>query len=349
MHHWDHMVLPKDPAINPAGIGMALDPVWNLLRLYDIPAIVDADGKPVRFNTREEFWQSPDMEPRARATFFFSGMTEPASGQVFDFQGGVYKSFPGLAADATADTDNRSQNDYTQQWRITGTRALEEVNINGEMVRVTGKHGTTPDDEGPTESGFVIRKYVSNSTARGEAGNPLSIQSFKVLRYGEVLMNAAEAAYELGLEKGDAGLKAEAFEYIAQIRERAGAKPYTMKDAPIDLGMLPIEEGGLGYIDIPVDENLQFIRDERARELAFENHHIFDMIRWRVAYPAYQDSKYRLRSCMPYYVLDEDKWIFLSEVVGQNRAVSFNRNNYYRQIPGGVIERNGLVKENDVY
>ena len=52
------------------------------------------------------------MEPRCRANFFFPGMTDNVSGQVIDIQGGVYTSYPGTAADGTAEVGN-SVNDYT--------------------------------------------------------------------------------------------------------------------------------------------------------------------------------------------------------------------------------------------
>lgn len=41
----------------------------------------------------------------------------------------------------------------------------------------------------------------------------------------------------------------------------------------------------------PVDENLQYIRDERARELCFENLRIYDLRRWRVADIDFMDGK----------------------------------------------------------
>ena len=70
----------------------------------------------------------------------------------------------------------------------------------------------------------------------GERGLYRSSTPFKVFRYAEVLLNRAEALYELGLLKGDESLKAEAFVYINQVRERAGARPYTMVSAPVDVG-----------------------------------------------------------------------------------------------------------------
>ncbi|MDE8697900.1 RagB/SusD family nutrient uptake outer membrane protein, partial [Bacteroides cellulosilyticus] len=96
-----------------------------------------------------------------------------------------------------------------------------------------------------------------------------SSQSRKGFRNCEVLLNRAEAAYELGLETGDDKLKAEALTYVNEVRARAGATLHQMVNNPEDLGM---EKFGF-----PVDENLQYIRDVRARELCFEYLRIYDL------------------------------------------------------------------------
>jgi hypothetical protein len=350
-HSWDSQVLPYGDKLSTSG-GCTMEPAWNLVSLYEHPAIVDADGNPVRFDSPDDFWNSPEMEPRARGTVYFSGMTEVASGTKLDFQAGVYLNYPGAAADGTSDNPD-STNEYTGsenngRRKVSNSSLGWSMEINGESVQVTGAHGVVRGgDEGGTQTGMAIRKYVDNSpTAIRELHS--SVTPWKVLRYGEVLMNCAEAAYELGLETGNEALKQEAFGYIAQIRDRAGATPYEMKSAPADLGMTSVEEGGLGYM-IPIDENLQFIRDERARELAFENHRIFDMKRWRVADLQFRDNYY-IRALMLYKVLDEGKWIFLAEVDPQDsRTVNFGIGNYYRQIPGGAIERNPNLIPNDNY
>jgi hypothetical protein len=202
--------------------------------------------------------------------------------------------------------------------------------------------------EGRTNTGIVVRKYVSmNSSARGLHR---SETSWKTIRYAEVLLNRAEAAYELGLETNNAALKTEAFTYIAQIRDRAGAKPYQMKSNPKEIGALAVEEGGRGY-DFSVDENLQYIRDERARELALENHRIYDLIRWRVADKEHpQVGGFKPHFLRTYRVLNENKWIFLPELnYGNGRALTFPVRRYYNQIPGGVKDKNDLIILNDGY
>lgn len=135
-------------------------------------------------------------------------------------------------------------------------------------------------------------------------------------------------------------MKQEAIAIVNELRDRAGARLYTMVSSPADLGT--------EVYGFPIDENLQFIRDERARELCYENHRLFDLRRWRVADVMFQDGV-KVHTLSAYYVVDEDKWIFLSEEPVENRKQNFYKRWYYEQIPGGEIGKNDLLIRNDGY
>lgn len=339
-HCWDVMTLPLGTGLSGA-VGCAIQPTWELMSLYEHPAIIDEDGKPVRFDDMNDFWDTDEMEPRARATFFFSGMVEPLTGIALDQQAGVYKAYPGTAADGTAESV-RSVSDYTDMYRVRAQEPSTYQDVDSYTnVKINGPYGMADGkgDEGYGYTGAFIRKYVaSDASTRKEL--MLCKQSFKVFRYGEILLNWAEAAYELGDLTFNTSLMEEAIEHINELRDRAGATRYTYKPSPLDLGT--------AVYGFKVDENLQFIRDERARELAFENQRIFDIRRWRVADQMFLDSKFsHTLSC--YYVLNEGKYIFLNEVDGQGRKVSFDKRNYYEQIPGGEIGKNPNLIRNDGY
>lgn len=340
-HCWDVMVLPLGNGLSSA-VGCAIQPTWELMSLYEHPAIIDEDGKPVRFDNMNDFWQSPEMEPRARATFFFSGMTEPLSGEVLDQQAGVYISYPGTAADGCAESV-RSTSEYTDAWRVRAEQPSTYRDVSGYTnVKINGPYGMADGrgDEGYGYTGAFIRKYVSTTDKTGRQDLMYCKSPFKVFRYGEILCNWAEALYELGEMTSNTAMMQEAIDHINQLRQRAGATSYTYKASPIDVGT--------AVYGFKIDENLQFIRDERARELAFENHRIFDIRRWRVADQMFIDGKYsHTLSC--YYVLDEGKYIFLNEVDGQGRKVNFDKRNYYEQIPGGEIAKNPNLVRNDGY
>lgn len=343
-HSWDSMVLPLGTGL-ASDVGSALHPAWDLIRLYQMPAIAEenqnGDLVPVRFNSLNDLWQSSEMEPRARGTFFFSGMTELASGEVMDLQAGVYSRFPGTVADATADAQT---NNYMEQYRTRANANSGEIirqTVDGvPNVKINGLYGLSLSggDEGRSLTGAFIRKYVKPNATAGERGLYRSSVPFKVFRYAEVLLNRAEALYELGLLNSNESQKAEAFTYINEVRARAGARAYTMVAAPQDVG------GEINALYV-IDENLQFIRDERARELAFENHRFFDLRRWRVLHSKMENFYHR--GLMGYYVVNEGKYIFLNDREKENRGLSYNRANYYQQIPGGQINRNPKLIRND--
>ncbi len=100
------------------------------------------------------------------------------------------------------------------------------------------------------KSGFLTRKRINESIKL-----PFSNEDetdFIVFRMGEMYLNAAEAAFYIG------GMDAQALSLINDIRARAG---------------MPSKAA------ITVD----VIRNERAVELAFEEHRYWDLRRWRTA------------------------------------------------------------------
>jgi hypothetical protein len=120
--------------------------------------------------------------------------------------------------------------------------------------------------DGPIEdwnggySGYYLRKFIDPAVVHEYAaagGNQEAPWHF--FRYGEILLNYAEACIELGLED-EAKLK------INMLRERAGMPDIT------DVGQNLINR----------------YQNERRIELAFEQHRYFDVRRWMIA-PAVLD------------------------------------------------------------
>ena len=333
---YDDMVLPKGTGMAQS-VGAAIHATWDLVSLYETPAIVDADGYPVRFDSYDDFWNTDEMEPRCRANFFFSGMVEPVSGTKLDIQQGVFTTLAAKAADLTPEDNNFVAPNCI---KLQDPGKTQDVGGFGN-VKITGANGIKRNgDEGFSTTGIFVRKYMNYKADPATRQLHQSTQSWKVFRYGEILMDWAEAAYELGLETGNDALKAEAFEHVNEIRDRAGAHRHEMVASPADIG-----EELYGF---PLDENLQYIRDERRRELCIENQGEWDQRRWRTAHSILA-SNYWPRTLMPYKVLNEDKYIFLNEVEVYGRRLSFDKRNYYEAIPGGEINKNPKLVRNDGY
>ena len=108
---------------------------------------------------------------------------------------------------------------------------------------------TEKEPKGRTVTGYYLRKLVDESY---DVNTSAGSQPFTFLRYGEVLLNRAEACYRLGDETGaNAAVKA--------IRARVGL-PYT-------------DKSGSALWDA--------IRAERKVELAYEGLQYWDLRRWK--------------------------------------------------------------------
>jgi starch-binding outer membrane protein, SusD/RagB family len=115
--------------------------------------------------------------------------------------------------------------------------------------------------DGPVEdwnggySGYYLRKFVDPNVVHEYAAAGANQEApWHFFRYGEILLNYAEACIELGEED-------EAKDKLNMLRERAG--------------MPDITETGQALIDK--------YRNERRVELVFEQHRYFDVRRWMIA------------------------------------------------------------------
>ncbi|GAO41553.1 RagB/SusD family nutrient uptake outer membrane protein [Flavihumibacter petaseus] len=197
-----------------------------------------------------------------------------------------------------------------------------------------GLDGPVNGREFRTQTGFYVRKWLDPTIGSGRRGRGSDV-AFIRYRYAEILLNAAEANFELG----QADLAAD---FMNQVRSRAGITvPLTGADVTFDR-----------------------IVHERRVELAFEGHILFDYKRWRIAHKIWVGEptgiveiktnlgKALQRSTQPWglwpYQLadgpDAGKWIYKevlpSNVTGTNR---FLLGNYYSQIPDNVISANPRI------
>ena len=203
-------------------------------------------------------------------------------------------------------------------------------------VQVVGKDGPVSGLEFRTQSGFYIRKYMDPVTGSGTRGTGSDV-AFIRYRYAEVLLNAAEAAFELGQPDVAAG-------YMNQVRTRAGL-------------VMPL---------LSTDISFDRIVHERRVELAFEGHTLFDMKRWRLAHVVWDGtplSKTDLlsnigqaskRSTQPWGLWpykyynpgspNDGKWIYKevlpAPVTGSNR---FLMGNYYSFINDNIRSANPKI------
>jgi starch-binding outer membrane protein, SusD/RagB family len=106
-----------------------------------------------------------------------------------------------------------------------------------------------------TQTGYYQRKFLDESITN-PGGTNIGSTPWTFIRYAEVLLNYAEAMFNLGDEQT-------CREYINKIRSRPS------------VNMPPVTESGAAL--------LARLQHERRIELAFEEHRWFDVRRWKIA------------------------------------------------------------------
>jgi starch-binding outer membrane protein, SusD/RagB family len=264
------------------------------------------------------------MEPRLQGTCYFDG--DMLRGKTFSIQRGIYVNFNGPASDAQSGSNAAPVN-------ATSNRILGNFGQQYQGVPITGNHGmfSGRGAENNAFSGAFFRKYIDPTITAAQATVNKSKQHWIAFRLGEIYLNTAEAAYELGK-------KVEALDYIEKIRERAGCQ-----EIRPDLDQT--ETSVYGY---PIEKSLQFIRDERARELYVEAHYWWDIRLWRIADQVLNLYYPRILSC--YYVFSEGKYIFIDEVNRDNRSITARKRAAYEPIPQAEINKNtNLLPQNPLW
>ncbi|MGQ8334962.1 RagB/SusD family nutrient uptake outer membrane protein [Sunxiuqinia sp. A32] len=330
-HSYDALMCPQ-PDMS-SFVGAESYPPLDFMELYDMPAITNPDGTPVRFDNRSDI--KNDMEPRMKGTMYFDG--DELRGKTFSIQKGIYRSFDGPATDAEMGSNAAPVNSADN--RILGGRGWT-TEIDGVTYNITGAHGHFDDQGGENNcwGAAFVRKYVNPDMATSDVREYRSGQHWVVFRLGEIYLNTAEALYELGNRD-------QAFNYVEMIRERAGAK--VVRPA-IDVTTSNIGTVNTANYSYQIEASLQFIRDERERELYGENHWWWDLRRWRTADQVLNEFRHRVLSC--YFVADEGKYIYLDETNRWNRSWTASKSCYYEPIPWGEIGKNeNLLPQNPLY
>ncbi len=150
---------------------------------------------------------------------------------------------------------------------------------NGDIVYEDGDSSTNEqiamvkNKDCPT--GYNLRKYMLYNAGKIESCNSCADNNKRLLRYADVILIAAEAAYHLGMES-------QARNYVNIIRERARNSSAPKGSVLYNAGY-PAPSGDPGLLpDITASgaDLLNAIKHERRVELALEGHRTWDLYRW---------------------------------------------------------------------
>ncbi len=317
--------------------------------------VFDSNGKYLMFDHVTDIFAN--AEPRLRAYVIFPG--DVFKGEVIEIRRGIFtgdasdgisplRVVNGGAPDYTiSGPSNYNQVDaYRGTGAFTGHKSLflsqngtthETVQLPGGItMNAGGKSGPFTSDGTAAMTGFAIRKWLNPNMPQSLVLEARSEQPFVLMRYAEILLNAAEAASELTLAgesaTGGDNFQQIAYDAIREIRERAGADPLT------------------GISDLSGTDGLQLIRKERRKELAFENKVLWDIRRWRTQHSdmlngyTQADGAY-YKGLYPFYSSTTGKYFFDAGLDEGRRRFRLTEQEYYFAIPAGEVSKSPLIDQ----
>lgn len=328
VHGYDAYNVPRQ-LIGGNGYSSEISPTLNFVEMFDgIPKNpdgtfqnLDATGHYVLYNqTMDPF---ANAEPRLRATVILPG--DMFKGQSIEIRRALDTGFvmtartPLLPPGWTAGYNN------PDIYSASGAGQGKPFQLpDGSFMLPAGKSGYFTGDATCSLSGFSIRKYLNEAMPQAQVLENNSAQTWIELRYAEVLLNRAEAAYELYSNGvSDVDYLTDAYNCINKIRTRAGANLLS------------------GVSDL---NSIDIVRRERRKELAFENHAWWDLRRWRIALNEQNSTTYRILN--PIYQARIMKYYFDVRTDELNRRYTFDPRWYYEEIPAAERQKSPALLQN---
>lgn len=312
----------------------------------------NTEGTYLMYDSPLDFFEN--AEPRLRAYVIFPG--DIFKSEEIEIRAGVYTGSTPVSpffsdySYSTAETRYQSLSAYTQASKTLylspreGT-GQEIVSYEGNDMTAAGANGPFYDNGEGCLTGLYGRKWL-NPDPSFEAGEGKSSQPFVLMRYAEVLLDAAEAGVELALA-GEASpdgsdMLQVATDAVNAIRERAGATELT--------GNITGDETGRNIV-----------RKERRKELALEHKTKWDLRRWRVQHYEARDgfwgetrdkdafssnARYRFRGLYPFFSTQSGKYFFDARFQWVSlKTFEYNIIDYYFAIPSGEVSKSAYIDQ----
>lgn len=330
VHGYDAYNVPRQ-LIGPNGYSAEVNPTLNFVEMFDgLPKnadgtlqTLDASGHYNLYtNTMDLF---ANAEPRLRASVILPG--DVFKGQSIEIRRAIYTGSVAGGISPLLPAGSRSQYPTSNIVQSANASQTPYTLPGGGQMNPAGASGIFTGDQTCAISGFSVRKWLDPNLPTSQVLENNETQTWIEMRYAEVLLNRAEAAYELSsMGAGSNGADAtDAFNIINQIRSRAGA--------------IPLASPGAMTIDT--------IRKERRKELAFENKTYWDLRRWRIFSKEQNGTIYRV--LMPFYASQAGKYFFDARTDERNDVYTYDPKWYYEQIPPGAISKSSKLIQNPGY
>lgn len=331
-HSWDSLFGPEQMKISgtPAGTSPTLDYV----ELFDGIAknaaghidFLDESGKYyVLYDSPMDPWKN--AEPRLRATVIFPG--DEFRGEEIEIWRGIYTGKVGNGIQKVLKETSTDKYSKVSSLKMAAKESSIEAYTlkTGEVTKTGGASGSWTSSGYGSLTGFLLRKWMDTSLGQNLWIPNRSESDWIDMRYAEVMLIRAEAAFELSLlGNTEADYVNDALEQINQIRRRAGAV----------------------LLSSASELDRQFIRDERFRELGFENKAYWDLVRWRT-YDKEHPSKRKYFNAMPFRVSETGQWFYDRKYAECSyNTFTFKPVWYYMSIPNSEISKNTNLVQNPI-
>lgn len=352
------------PFIFKAPLASGTNPTLDFIELFDgfdrypdgtikvTTGNSNVEGEYIMYDTPLEFFEN--AEPRLRAYAIFPG--DIFKGREIEIRAGVYTGSEPVEPLFNDYSYQSAETRYQHLDEYRGTPKLlylspregnsqEIVEYNGQSMTAAGANGPFFDNGEGSLTGIYGRKWL-NPDPSFEAGEGRSDQNFILMRYADILLNAAEAAIELSLfgepSPDGSDLLQVATESINNIRERAGATLLSTKLTS-------------------TIESRNIIRKERRKELALEHKSKWDVRRWRVQHYENRDgfwgeirdkdmysnnTRYRFRGLYPFFSTESGRYFFDARFQWVSlKTFDYNIMDYYFAIPGGEVTKSPVIDQ----
>ncbi|MBL7735821.1 MAG: RagB/SusD family nutrient uptake outer membrane protein [Chitinophagaceae bacterium] len=265
----------------------------------------------VKFKNINQYWGVVEVAKGAGW-----GACDPTQNLVdeYEFIDGKTAAEGSIYYDPSKPYENREKRFYESiiydgcAWRGKTIYTRLGIPNNANEINITGKSGNAG------RTGYFVRK-LQDSTI-GSTPGTLDGANFIVYRYGEVLLNYAEARNEVS------GPDLSVYNAVNEVRRRAG-----QPDLPT------------GFTQ---EQMRMRIRRERRIELAFEGKYFYDIMRWKTAVEIFSQPIYGMKITASGSDLTYEKI--------KVRQVVFDPSKHYLQpIPQSAIDQNSKLVQNPNY
>lgn len=337
VHGYDAYCVPRQ-AMGANGYATLVNPTLDFVEMFDgLPK--DAKGHLQNFDANGHYKMYDktidlfaNAEPRLRATVILPG--DEFKGEAISIYRGLYTktdAASGISHIIPEGSTEKYENIAQCKDLIVSSPNPDNQTVytlpDGTKMNAAGLSGPFASDAGAgAMSGFSVRKWLNPDMPKSEVLENNSTQTWIEMRYAEVLLNRAEAAYALAELGAGNQYKEDAFDCINQVRKRAGAD---LLATATDLN------------------DFSIIQRERRKELSFENKTWWDLKRWRLIEDEQQSTLWRI--LMPFYSVHAGKYFFDVRTEEDNHRFTFDTRWYYKNLPGGSIDKNPLLIQNPGY